>query len=394
MLNLAVKAGLPLIAVRTRDVVNAPAVIRYLTGVYPKEVIDPSKNLALGADKLFYTTWAEAVTPRGTYIQLAKVGSTLIILNPEEHAPEFFDAGVMPIPPGFVRQELVGIGIDKDAVERTLPVLGGLTMKEIGEAVRLCQVDHGGLSPGAMIQVRRRCFSQVRGLQLVDTHMAFYQPDPSVQLYLEWAGKYLLGNHDWRLRPRGLLLSGEPGTGKTSAAKHVASVIGLPLFRLDLGAVKGKWVGESEHALHDALEQVKREAPCVLLVDEVEKLFGRRSDEGTTENLLASLLWFLEEHRSRVLTIMTTNDAGSLPFELYREGRVDQCLTLRGLLVDAAYPFAESLIRTFVDIREDAEKRMKLELDVQVHFEGLDSYERVTQATITNEVKRLVRAWL
>jgi SpoVK/Ycf46/Vps4 family AAA+-type ATPase len=136
---------------------------------------------------------------------------------------------------------------------------------------------------------------------------------------------------DYRLRPRGLLLSGKPGTGKTMGAKRIASRLNVPLMRLDLGIVMSKYVGESEANLATALARVEEAQPCVMLIDEVEKLFHGEDESGVTQNLLAGLLWWMQEHRAAVLTIMTTNDMKKLPPELIRPGRIDCQIETKGI---------------------------------------------------------------
>jgi SpoVK/Ycf46/Vps4 family AAA+-type ATPase len=194
-----------------------------------------------------------------------------------------------------------------------------------------------------------------------------------------------LGDFDQRLRPRGILLDGVPGTGKTVAAKWIAQEIGVQLLRLDLGAIKGKWVGESEGALRDALAQVDRESPCVLLLDEVEKLFAQSREDPVAANLLASILWWLAEHHSQVLTVMTTNDKDGLPRELWRSGRLDETLKLPGLPnISEAAGFARGLAETFgYKPRKDALARGLQELAYPA-----------PQATVEAMVKRGVRRWL
>lgn len=371
MLELAVRAGLPLIAARTRDVVNFPTLLAHLVGRAGTEVRFPTCSCggkATSAEalrrearegKLFWT--ADPIRhARNLIEELARRGCTMVALNQDlaSLGPEFFDAGPLPYPPEWVRGRLVDDGLDAEKVDEVLPGLGGLTLKEARDVVRLAQAETGGLTLESAIDARRRALGAVRGLDLVDCKMQFHLPDENVERYLRWAGPFLLGDYDERLRPRGVLLGGPPGTGKTTAAKRMAAQIGVPLYRLDLGSVKGRWVGESEQTLSEALAQVERESPCVLLIDEVEKLFpSHQSDSGITENLLANLLWWLAEHRARVLTVMTTNDYAGLQEEhpeLIRRGRLDEVHQLRGLRKEEAADFVVGLAATFGDSRATA----------------------------------------
>jgi hypothetical protein len=127
--------------------------------------------------------------------------------------------------------------------------------------------------------------------------------------------------------PKGLLLLGVQGGGKSLAAKAVASSWQLPLFRMDFGALHDKWQGESERKLREALRVAEAMQPCVLWMDEVEKgLAGGGGDDGTgaTRRMLGTLLTWMAERRSRVFLVATANDIQALPPELVRKGRFDE----------------------------------------------------------------------
>jgi MoxR-like ATPase len=125
--------------------------------------------------------------------------------------------------------------------------------------------------------------------------------------------------------PRGVLLLGVPGCGKSLSAKAVAASWELPLYRLDIGSVLGQYVGQSEARLKDALNTADSMAPCVLWIDEIEKgLAGSGSDStGITTRLVGQFLYWLQESPARVFVVATANDVRSLPQELLRSGRFD-----------------------------------------------------------------------
>ena len=128
--------------------------------------------------------------------------------------------------------------------------------------------------------------------------------------------------------PRGVLLLGVQGGGKSLAAKAVAASWQLPLFRMDFGALYDKWQGESERKLREALRVAEAMQPCVLWMDEVEKGLagGAGADDGTgvTRRMLGTLLTWMAERRSRVFLVATANDIQALPPELVRKGRFDE----------------------------------------------------------------------
>jgi len=126
-------------------------------------------------------------------------------------------------------------------------------------------------------------------------------------------------------RPKGVLLLGVQGCGKSLAAKSVAGVWGLPLLRLDFAALYNKYHGESEKNLRQSLKAAETMAPCVLWIDEMEKGFSSSdSDGGTSKRLLGTFLTWLAENKKHVFLVATANDIQSLPPELIRKGRMDE----------------------------------------------------------------------
>jgi AAA+ superfamily predicted ATPase len=128
--------------------------------------------------------------------------------------------------------------------------------------------------------------------------------------------------------PRGVLLLGVQGAGKSLAAKATAAAWQLPLFRMDFGALYDKFQGESERKLREALRMADSMQPCVLWMDEIEKgLSGTQADgdgTGAARRLLGTLLTWMAERRSRVFLVATANDIEALPPELLRKGRFDE----------------------------------------------------------------------
>ena len=125
--------------------------------------------------------------------------------------------------------------------------------------------------------------------------------------------------------PKGILLLGVQGSGKSLAAKAVAGYWGLPLLRLDMAALYNKYIGETERNLREALKMADSLAPCVLWVDEIEKGIGDdSSDAGTSQRILGTLLTWMAERKSRVFIVATSNNIEHLPPELVRKGRFDE----------------------------------------------------------------------
>lgn len=128
--------------------------------------------------------------------------------------------------------------------------------------------------------------------------------------------------------PRGLLLLGVQGAGKSLSAKAIATAWRRPLMRLDPGALYDRYIGETEKRLRDALRQAEAMSPLVLWIDEIEKglaaASGSSTDGGLSRRVFGTMLTWMQEHRSAVFTVATANDIEALPPELLRKGRFDE----------------------------------------------------------------------
>ena len=125
--------------------------------------------------------------------------------------------------------------------------------------------------------------------------------------------------------PKGVLLLGIQGCGKSLAAKATSAIFGVPLLRLDFGAIYDKYHGETERKLRESLKTADVMAPCVLWIDEVEKgIAGRGGETGTTQRVLGTFLTWMAEKKSRVFVVATANDITTMPPELVRKGRFDE----------------------------------------------------------------------
>ncbi len=350
MLKTAVDGSIPIIALRTRDALNAGAVIHEITGRDPV-IYDPQAKTVMKADSLLVAYWSEKLEDwhwHSIYEWMVKHDCSLIVINPGKLDPTMFDAGELPVPKSMLLKQLLSVTDDEGKAKELLAALGGVTIKEMVDLIRLTMARDHGLTPQGLVATRRTFFAGQPGLHLVDTVQVFYQPNEDLIGWLKLEKPYFLNGADPRLVPRGLAFDGPSGVGKTSAAKWLAEKLGVPLYRIDLGGTKDRWTGSSEHNMLANLQRLDHEAPCCLLLDEVEKVFGvDHNDGGTTSTMLSQLLWWLAEHRSRVLTLMTTNNASKLPTELYREGRIDKVIKFEGLGTEAATEFAEAVFKTF-----------------------------------------------
>ncbi len=126
-------------------------------------------------------------------------------------------------------------------------------------------------------------------------------------------------------RPKGVMLLGIQGGGKSLAAKSIAGLWGVPLLRLDMAALYNKFIGETEKNLKKSLRQAELMSPCVLWIDEIEKgLSTSDSDDGTSRRILGTILTWMAERTANVFIVATANDVSQLPPELMRKGRMDE----------------------------------------------------------------------
>lgn len=220
---------------------------------------------------------------------------------------------------------------DTELVEAAT-ILAGVTRVEAENAIATL------LAKGAvtradleeLAKVKDRIFSDISGLERVQVAKgdAGVGGLEGLKVWLDKQRPLLtMDLRDRGLRPpRGVLLVGVPGCGKSLSAKAIASNWGLPLYRLDLSNIHGKYLGQSEAQLKEALATADRVAPCVLWIDEIEKGLGggNDSDGGASTRILGHFLYWLQESRARVFVVSTANNVSRLPPELFRRGRFDE----------------------------------------------------------------------
>ena len=128
--------------------------------------------------------------------------------------------------------------------------------------------------------------------------------------------------------PKGMLLLGVQGCGKSLLAKAVSQEWNMPLLRFDIGKVMGMYIGESESNMRAALQVAEAVSPCVLWIDEIEKALagsgGGEKDGGTTVRVFGTLLTWMQEKKATVFVVATANSVLNLPPELLRKGRFDE----------------------------------------------------------------------
>lgn len=221
----------------------------------------------------------------------------------------------------------------QDAEERqAAAILAGISQIEAENVIATLLANGSIMNENLkeLMHAKDKIFADISGIERVIVREDYQIGGlDGLKLWLE-ANRQLL-TADLRERgirpPRGILLVGVPGCGKSLSAKAIASLWNLPLYRLDLSTIHGQYLGQSENRLKEALSTADHVAPCVLWIDEIEKgLAGAvgGGDGGTSTRLVGQFLYWLQESLARVFVVATANDVSKLPPELLRRGRFDE----------------------------------------------------------------------
>lgn len=172
--------------------------------------------------------------------------------------------------------------------------------------------------------------------------------------------------------PRGILLVGVPGCGKSLSAKAISVEWKLPLYRLDFATVQGSYVGQTEQQLKDALTMAENVSPCILWIDEIEKgLAGSSGDSGVSTRMVGQFLFWLQECKKQVFVVATANDVSMLPSELLRRGRFDELFFVDLPTADERRTIIEMYMKKYLKLKFEGEFADKI-VYVTEGFTGAD----------------------
>lgn len=225
--------------------------------------------------------------------------------------------------------------VTKRDAEQMVQTLRGLSLKNVGRVVAAAIYDDFALTIEdlpRLVEAKRTLLGNIGSLE--DIAVDFSVDDIGGLRNLKgWLrqrrGGFSRQAQEYGIEPpRGVLMLGVPGCGKSLCAKVVASDWNMPLLRLDPGVLYQKFIGESESQLRQALLQAESMAPVVLWIDEIEKAFasasGDSSDGGLSQRMFGTLLSWMQDHRHPIFIVATANDISALPPELMRKGRFDE----------------------------------------------------------------------
>ena len=218
---------------------------------------------------------------------------------------------------------------DNETLARMVNNLRGLSFADVRKLVHSAIVDDGAITESDIPVVNKAKFELLNldGVVSFEFDTANFADVGGLVKLKQWLNsrQHAFIDNALKDKPKGVMLLGVQGSGKSLAAKAVAGLWGLPLLRLDFGALYNKFHGESERNLREALALAERMSPCVLWMDELEKgIASESNDGGTSKRLLGSLLTWQAERKEPVFVVATANDISALPPELMRKGRLDE----------------------------------------------------------------------
>jgi len=220
---------------------------------------------------------------------------------------------------------------DRETLDRLIQNLSGLTHRDAKRLIRNAIIDDGAITESDLPEVMQAKYKllnrdDVLSFEFETAHFSDLGGMEKLKNWLKQRQSIFTQSAKTSLdTPKGILLLGVQGCGKSLAAKTVAGIWGIPLLRFDFGRLYDKYVGETEKNLRQALHTAEVMSPCVLWIDELEKgIASGNDDQGTSKRLLGTLLTWMAEKSARVFIVATANQIEALPPELIRKGRLDE----------------------------------------------------------------------
>ena len=272
----------------------------------------------------------------GTSLDLHESVRRLIaVMSLPEPGPEEFRSLIEHIARDVGRKDPVAVQLSEQDEVRLLGSLRGLSLLEAEKVLTKAMVEDHRLTADDIVHVidAKKQIVEREGV------LEYYPAEESLAEVADLAGlkgwlrkrRNILSDPvraaEFGLTfPKGLLLIGVPGCGKSLCARAVATEWGLPLLRLDTGSLYNKFIGETENNFRRAMRTAERLAPCVLFIDELEKAFaaGGSDDGGVSLRVLGTFLSWLQDREQDVFVVATANDVSRLPPEFLRKGRFDE----------------------------------------------------------------------
>lgn len=353
--------------------VDQPRVVRLLKDIALNHFVVPHTLVFLSYQLNFP---AELVRYSATY-SLALPNDELIMEIVRDEAKQWSD-----------RHHGTRVKTDNITLKKLVNNLQGLCISDIRRLVRHAIWDDGALTEEDLPRINKTKFAllDMEGVIQFEQQTESFADVGGLHNLKRWLAtrQDAFGEEDAKTastkldRPKGILLLGVQGGGKSLAAKAVAGLWGLPLMRMDVGALYNKFHGETERNLREALKLADAMSPCVLWLDEIEKGMAQDGhDNGVSQRLLGTLLTWMAERKTRVFIVATSNDISRLPPELIRKGRLDEIFFVD--LPDAA--IREDIFSIHLRKRSCAVEQFNLQ-ELAVASEGFSGSE-IEQAIVS-----------
>jgi hypothetical protein len=249
-------------------------------------------------------------------------------LPDRDEIASILDASIEVLP-----DELKDTAAPNGTREQAIDAAVGLSGEEAQACYARSLVQLRRIDPATVAREKKRVIARERVLEWFDPIPDGLDAVGGLDMLKEWLISRKLAYSEKAREyglpaPKGALLCGIPGTGKSLTAKAVATAWGVPLLRMDLGALKSKFVGESEGNLRRAFRVIEAIGRCVVWLDEIEKALAGATqgaaDGGVSSDALGSILSWMQERRGSAFVFATANDISVLPPELLRKGRFDE----------------------------------------------------------------------
>ncbi|RNC84028.1 MAG: AAA family ATPase [Balneola sp.] len=233
------------------------------------------------------------------------------------------------------RKERIEINISKPDLDKLIMNLRGLTLFEAKKILTMIMVEDGTLTKDdiqVVIDSKKKLIEK-EGLLEYYTAEESFGDIAALDGLKDWLKKRQIfvekpdqAKKAGLIFPKGILLLGVPGTGKSLCAKAVSKEWGLPLLKMDPAKLYSKYIGETESKFNKAMEISEKMSPLILWIDEIEKAFasGGDADGGLSQRVIGSFLSWMQERKGDVFVIATANDVEKLPPEFLRKGRFDE----------------------------------------------------------------------
>ena len=259
--------------------------------------------------------------------------------------------------------------------EPVLRALGGLATSEAENALALSVIETGDFNPDTIYREKVQQVKKTGLLEIIEADPAGMENIGGLENLKEWIDvrkrAYTPEAEEYGLTPpKGVLLVGVPGSGKSLSAKAFGTALGVPTVKLDIGNLFNSLVGESEARTRDALQLAEAMAPCVLWIDEIDKGFAGSTgsgsgDSGVTRRVFGNVISWMQERKRPVFMVATANQVQHLPPELLRKGRFDEIFA--------------------VDLPNDHEREMIFKIHLQKRGRDASKFDLATLSKNSNE---------